>query len=80
MMWENQAIEYWKTTAGGGLGQTEAKAKWDDWALHWREREIPSDFLSPNPDKRLRLRIPTADMVDFLNCVKDTKEVTKGEQ
>jgi hypothetical protein len=80
MMWERQAIEHWMSTAGGSSSADDAAAKWDEWAAHYKERDILHDFLSPNLKKPLRLRIPTADDVDFVNQALKVKQIEASEQ
>jgi hypothetical protein len=80
MMWERQAIEHWLSTAGGSMSADDAQAKWDEWAAHYKELDILHDFLSPNPKKPLRLRIPTTDDVDFVNQATKIKQIEASEQ
>ena len=79
MMWERQAVEFWMTTAGGGLSQDDAQARWDMWAANFKTMEIINDYLSPNPSKPLRLRVPVSDDVDFVNRAVELKMLTKSE-
>ena len=79
MMWERQAVEFWMTAAGGSRSAEEAQAKWDHWSANYKDMKIIHDFLSPNPSKPLRLRVPTGDTVDFKNSSIDSKIVNKTE-
>lgn len=79
MMWERQAVEWWMSTSGGGLSQDDAQARWDMWAANFKSMEIIHDYLSPNVSKPLRLRVPMADDVDFVNRAVDAKMVTNSE-
>lgn len=77
MMWEGRAIEFWCSPQGGSLSPDDARAKWDDWASHCKERAIIFDMASPNPKKPLRLRVPTSDSVDFARSAMHSKEMEK---
>ena len=65
MMWERQAIEWWKSTEGGNLTEDEAKMRWDEWCHNKAQMCLLHDYKSPNEKKPLRLRIPTDDEVNF---------------
>ena len=39
MMWRQQAIEHWQSTAGGSLSMEDAESKWDDWAANYKDRK-----------------------------------------
>jgi len=80
MMWQVQAIDFWKSPAGGSMSQLDAEAKWDDWVAHYKERGIIHDFVSPNQTKPLRLRIPSCDKVNFKNTAAMSKELEKVGQ
>ena len=80
MMWEEQAIEHWMSTAGGGSSRQQSKAKWDDWAAHHKERKVAHDFRSPHEDGGLRLRVPTTDEVNFISASMKGKSVTCSDQ
>eukprot|EP00972_Heterocapsa_arctica_P108784 16017323-Heterocapsa_arctica.AAC.1 len=79
MMWQEQAIEYWTTTAGGALSRDEGKTRWDQRAANYQELGIIHDMLSPNAKFPLRLRVPTKDTVNYVNRIVDSKMYTKGE-
>jgi hypothetical protein len=79
MMWQEQAIEYWTTTAGGALSRDEGKTRWDQRAANYQEQGIIHDMLSPNVKFPLRLRVSTKDTVHYVNRIVDTKMYTKGE-
>lgn len=59
------------------MSPDDARAKWDDWAAHCKERALIFDMASPNPKKPLRLRVPTSDSVDFASSAMHSKEMEK---
>lgn len=48
MMWEREAIEYWKSTPGGGLPEDEAVARWEDWVRNKHQMCLIHDMKGPN--------------------------------
>jgi hypothetical protein len=70
MMWQDQAIEVWRSTDGGALTKQEAASKWDELVATYEALGIPHDHKGP-AKASLRLRIHTEDLVD------DVKRVAK---
>ena len=70
MMWQDQAIEFWRSTDGGSLTKQEAASKWDELVATYEALGIPNDQKGP-AKASLRLRIHTEDLVD------DVKRVAK---
>ncbi|CAK0890782.1 unnamed protein product [Prorocentrum cordatum] len=79
MMWEDKAIDYWKTTPGGALGADEAKAKWDDMAANYKERKMSMDMGGPNPKKPMQLRVFMGKHVNFKNAATIEKHIERAE-
>lgn len=63
MMWRDQAIEFWQTTAGGSKQKYEAEAKWNHEAANAPALRIATDQKGPS-QAPLRLWVHTEDIVD----------------
>ena len=70
-----EAILYWTSIPGGQLTQDEAQTKWDQMVANKDKDETLWDLKGPKEKYRLRLRIHTADHVDFENAAIRSKEV-----
>ena len=70
MMWQEQAIEFWRSTDGGSHTKQEAVSKWEELVATYEALGIPHDQKDP-AKASLRLRIHTQDLVD------DVKRVAK---
>ncbi|CAL1151620.1 unnamed protein product [Cladocopium goreaui] len=80
MMWQDQAIEFWRSTDGGALTKQEAASKWDELVATYEALGIPHDHKGP-AKASLRLRIHTEDLVDDVKRVaKEKKVVMHGQQ
>ena len=61
LMWKLQAIEHWKSVAGGAKSQAEAERKWNDMEANFAE--FDHDHEGPE-GSTLRLPVRVADFVD----------------
>lgn len=55
MMWEEQAIEFWMTAAGGLYTRNKAQRRWDEMVAN--KDAYDYDQLGPNEERPLRLPI-----------------------
>ena len=63
MMWKDQAIEFWQSTAGGSLQKYEAEGKWNHEAANAKELGTAQDQKGPK-QAPLRLWVHTEDIID----------------
>ena len=80
MMWERQAIEFWKSVDGGLMSEEDAQARWDGMASHLQEWDITHDFGSPYQKKPLRMHVKMFDDMDYYNAKKQRKSVENTEK
>ena len=66
MMWEDQAIEFWQTAAGGSYSKMAARSKWDAMVENKEADGTITDQDGPKW-RPLRLRIHVGDDVNFEN-------------
>ena len=73
LMWEDQAIEFFQTTAGGSLTKAKAKIEWDS-----RVANVDDDTLTDQKGPQhsaLRIWVKTGDMVSFENTYGRSKHL-----
>lgn len=66
MMWEDQAIEFWQTAAGGSYSKMAARSKWDVMVDNKEADGTITDEHGPKW-RPLRMRIHVGDNVNFEN-------------
>ena len=71
----HEAVQFWTTIPGGQLTQDEAQAKWDQMVANKDKLGIICDAKGPSDRHRLRMRVHTADFVDFESAGIRAKEV-----
>ena len=68
LMWNMQALEFWKSLGGGGLSHAQAEKKWADMEVDYQDLGLDFDHEGPS-DASLRLPVRVADYVDNSNSV-----------
>ena len=79
MMWARQAIKFWQSADGGALTEEEAELKWKTETADLNNRDIMADNLGP-AKKPLRIRVHTADKVNFTNSYAKKRKVEMSER
>lgn len=74
LMWEDQAVEFWQSTAGGSMSKGEAEARWRHEAMNRDELGIAWDKKGPAKSP-LRLAVPFEDVIDDVMRVGTAKRL-----
>ena len=73
LVFEVEAIDWWRGVEGGACSQEDAQSKWDNLVATYKEQGLPFDYEGPAAAP-LRIRVHMHDDVDYANRVVDGRE------